>query len=218
VLEAPRALEAVERAALAGAIAAPVSATPAGLLYLARCYGLVDLPWLALIPELISFVAVTGALYAAGIAGGAVLARRIHRALTPLASAALGGIAGLAPGAFAGWHFGALDAPWFGGHGLVLAASLGAISIGAAIVRAIEPAVSWRRAILLALAPLPLSGPIAVVAILLGAKGVDWQAIDPLADTIGGAGAGTIVGAIVGLALGVWIGTSAALASRRAKP
>nr|MDQ3031638.1 hypothetical protein [Myxococcota bacterium] len=87
-----------------------------------------------------------------------------------------------------------------------------------ALVRATSASASWRRAIVCALAPVPVYGPIALLAIVLGAEQLDWYAMEPWIDRIGALEIGVIVGAIVGVALGVWIGTSAALAALRAAP
>ncbi|UJR79479.1 hypothetical protein [Sandaracinus amylolyticus] len=205
-------LGAIEHGAWTGALLAPIVTAPAALLYLARFYATEPLPWLALIPQFATFVALTGASYAAAIAGGVSLGRRV---LARIVLGALGGvIGGIAPGAFAAWHFGRMDAPWFGGHGIAIAAGLAAVVMGTALVRVVAPEVSPVRAWLVALAPLPIFGPVVGLAITLGARELDYDALQRLVLELGVIGCGAIVGALVGALLGAWIGTSAALASR----
>ncbi|AKF07910.1 hypothetical protein [Sandaracinus amylolyticus] len=212
VAEPRTVLGAIEQGAWTGALVAPIVSAPAALLYLARFHATEPLPWLALIPQFATFVALTGASYAATIAGGVALARR---ALSRIVLGALGGaLGGVAPGAFAAWHFGRMDAPWFGGHGIAIAAALAAVVMGTALVRVVVPALSPLRAWLFALAPLPIFAPIIGVAISLGARELDYDALRLLVLQLGVLGCGAVTGALVGALLGAWIGTSAALASR----
>ena len=212
VRDARSVFTAIEHGAWTGALIAPIVSAPAALLYLARFHATEPLPWISLVPQFATFVALTGASYAALIAGGVALGRR---AVARIALGAIGGaIGGLAPGAFAAWHFGQMDAPWFGGHAIAIASALAAIVKGTALVRVVVPELSPLRAWLFALAPLPLFAPALGLAIALGARELDYDALQLLVSDMGVLAAGATIGALVGVVLGGWIGTSAALASR----
>lgn len=149
--------DALELGAWRGAWTIMLGSLPAAVAYWLR-YGGLDLPWGPLGMELGTFVAVTGALYGAGIALGDVLARESElgalRAPARLVFPALGGaLAGLFPGAFAAEHFGRIDAPYFGTLEILIVGALSFFLYGAARFHAEDvPARDAMRSLGIALA------------------------------------------------------------------
>lgn len=205
-------LDALELGAWHGAWTITVGSLPASAAYVLR-YGWMDLPWAALAAQLGSFVAVTGALYGAGIALGETLAREACvpgplRPLLAVAAPALGGaLFGLAPGAFAAEQFGRLSAPYFGTIEILVVGVLAFFLLGATLLRAegvppfrIVPALG-----LALVAPLVLTLGIWAVA-----PSTAWLADAIVLDTadmapslaVFGAGFGALIGMLFGALLG----------------
>lgn len=221
--ERPRPLiRALELGAWHGAWAIAVGAVPAAAAYALR-YGFMDLPWVSLAVQLGTFVAVTGALYGAGIAFGDALVRSLPIApgvrplLHVVAPALSGALFGLAPGAFAAERFGRLTAPYFGTLEILIVGVLAFFLLGATLLRA-EGIPSWRVIPALGLALVaPLVLALGVWAMVPStAWVVDALVLDTadMAPSLAVFGAG--FGAFIGLLFGGLLGCARALLFRKA--
>lgn len=203
-----------------GAWTIAVGAVPAAVAYFVR-YAWMNLPWGALAAQLGSFVAVTGALYGAGMAFGEAVAREARvrtnvRPLFQIACPALGGaIAGLLPGAFAAEQFGRISAPYFGTMEILVVGVLAFFSFGATQLRAEGvPALRALPALGLALVA-PLVCILALASIVPRSgwvlDGVVLETADS-APSLALFGAG--FGAMIGLLFGGLLGFARALLAR----
>lgn len=200
--------DALELGAWHGAWTITVGSLPAAAAYALR-YGWMELPWAGLTAQLGTFVAVTGALYGAGIAFGEALARGWGgtRALHIAAPALFGGLFGLAPGAFAAEHFGRIAAPYFGTLEILIIGVLAFFLLGATLLRT-EGVPAWRIVPALGLAlVVPLLAALLLWALVPSTAWiVDAIVLDTadMAPSLAafGAGFGAFIGALFGGLLG----------------
>ena len=207
---------ALERGGWHGAWTVIVGTTPSALLYFARWHDL-EMPWAVLGVQLTTFAAVCGALYCGPIALGVALGRRAPRArfAARLAWPALGGaLGGLAPGGFAGLHFGSVAAPFFGTAEILGAGVLAFFLFGIAILR--PHAGAKRAAVGLALALVPVGIVVAGALLFSPALGglADTMVLDTANIVHDLIVFGAAFGALVGFLFGALVGLASALAER----